>query len=104
MARSQGCVINCLQMNFIRMLIAALVGLLSTSLLVSALEPINEQNKSEETAQKQYIVTLRDEISGTDFDEVSNWITGNGGKIVESINENFAKLIIAKADESISNF
>ena len=92
-------------MNLIRILITALVGLLSTSLFVSAFTPApaDAQDKSAESAKKKYVVNFHDEITLQDFDEVSNWISKNGGEIVLSSNENFAKFIVAKADPSISN-
>lgn len=51
---------------------------------------------------KQYVVSFHDEVSMQDFDAASKWITEHKGEIVESINENFAKLIIAKMDNKIS--
>lgn len=93
-------------MNFIRVIFAALLGLLSTSVFVFA-EESNESSAatiSTESSLKQYVVTFHDEVSAEDFSEVSKWITENKGEIVESINENFAKLIIAKSDPSIRKF
>lgn len=89
-------------MNLFRIIFAALLGLLSSSMLVFA-EAIKENSTtiSTESDLKQYVITFHDEVSATDFSEVSKWITDNKGEIVESINENFAKLIIAKSDPSI---
>lgn len=90
-------------MNFLRVIFAALLGLLSTSIFVFA----DENNEpaaatiSTEASLKQYVVTFHDEVTAEDFSEVSKWITENKGEIVESINENFAKLIIAKSDPKI---
>jgi hypothetical protein len=90
----------------------AIFGLLSWSILVSAQAAKKQEPEfadsakkfeqiSTESSLKQYVVTFHDEISGDDFSEVSKWITDNKGEIVESINEHFAKLIIAKSDPSI---
>ncbi len=90
-------------MNFLRVIFAALLGLLSTSIFVFS-EETNEPAAatiSTEASLKQYVVTFHDEVTAEDFSEVSKWITENNGEIVESINENFAKLIIAKSDPSI---
>ena len=70
-------------------------------MFVFAEEAKETETISTESALKQYVVTFRDEVSAADFSEVSKWITDNKGEIVESINENFAKLIIAKSDPSI---
>lgn len=51
---------------------------------------------------KQYVVSFHDEVSMEQFDAASKWITEHKGEIVESINENFAKLIIAKMEPKIS--
>lgn len=89
-------------MNFVRIIFTALLGILSTSTLVFAKEAKESSPViSTESALKQYVVTFHDEVSAEEFSEVSKWITENNGEIVESINENFAKLIIAKSDPSI---
>lgn len=87
-------------MNLLRVLFAALLGLLSSSILVLA-NDVEEGSSISTEAVKQYIVTFHDEATAVDFSEISQWITENKGEIVESINENFAKLIIAKSDPSI---
>lgn len=88
-------------MNLVRVLLAALLGLFSTSLFAFAEEVKKPETISTESAVKQYVVTFHDEVTADDFSDVSKWITENHGEIVESINENFAKLIIAKSDPSI---
>lgn len=92
-------------MKLIHLVLAAIIGLFSTSIFVFAEEngKSSPETISTESALKQYVVTFRDEVSANDFEETSKWITDNKGKIVESINENFAKLIIAKMDSSIRN-
>lgn len=89
-------------MNIARILFAALLGFFSNS-INSFAEKVEESvvSISTESNLKQYVVTFHDEVSADDFSEVSKWITENKGEIVESINENFAKLIIAKSDDSI---
>lgn len=88
-------------MNLLRVIFTALLGLLSSSILVLA-NDVQETGSSISTESvKQYIVTFHDEATTDDFSEISKWITENKGEIVESINENFAKLIIAKSDPSI---
>ena len=88
-------------MNLIRVFFAAIIGLLYSSVFVFADETKAPETITTESSIKQYVVTFRDEVSATDFSEISKWITDNNGEIVESINENFAKLIIAKMDSSI---
>ena len=90
-------------MNYVRFILAALLGLLSTSMLAFAEESkdASAATISTESTVKQYVVTFHDEVSAEEFSEVSKWITENKGQIVESINENFAKLIIAKSDDAI---
>lgn len=93
-------------MKLIHLVLAAIIGLFSTSIFVCAQDQIKKSTPviiSTELALKQYVVTFRDEVSASDFEETSKWITDNKGQIVESINENFAKLIIAKMDSSIRN-
>lgn len=88
-------------MNLLRVIFAALLGLLSSSILVLANEVQEGSPISTESVKQQYIVTFHDEATSENFSEISQWITDNKGEIVESINENFAKLIIAKSDPSI---
>lgn len=64
-------------------------------------KPVASQKSTE--GSKQYVVSFHDEISMEQFDAASKWITEHKGEIVESINENFAKLIIAKMEPKISN-
>lgn len=94
-------------MKLVHLILAAILGLFSSSIFVLA-EGNNDNASagtiSTESALKQYVVTFRDEVSANDFEETSKWITDNKGQIVESINENFAKLIIAKMDSSIRKF
>lgn len=94
-------------MNYIRIVFAALLGLLSSSIFAFAEKSQDhtaDTTVSTESTLKQYVVSFHDNVSAEVFDEVSTWITNNKGEIIESINENFAKLIIAKSDESIRNF
>ena len=88
-------------MKFALVAISALFGL---SLAQNAAAPSNEEAKpaAAGASTKQYVVSFEDEVSSQDFEAVSKWIKERNGEIVESINENFAKLIIAKMDESIS--
>ena len=99
-------VANCSTMNLLRLLFVTFLGMFASNLSVSAKE--NKENEAQkvstENALKQYVVTFHDEITAVDFDDTSKWITDNRGEIVESINENFAKLIIAKMDPSIRIF
>lgn len=93
-------------MNLLRVLFAAILGLLSSSIFVSAQEAkaseaVSAEAISTESALKQYVVNFHDEATAEDFSEISKWITDNNGEIIENINENFAKLIIAKSDTSI---
>lgn len=94
-------------MNLLRIIFAALLGLLSSSLFVFA-KDTKENNETEESntistdsGMKQYVITFQDGATTADFSEITQWITDNKGEIVEKINENFAKLIIAKSDPSI---
>ena len=85
-------------MNLLRIIFSALLGFLSSSIFVLANEAKVLANDS---PVKQYIVTFHNEATAADFNEISQWITENKGEIVESINENFAKLIIAKSGDYI---
>ena len=91
-------------MNLLRVIFAALLGLLSSSILVLANEVKEGGSISTESSLKQYIITFHDEATSAEFSEISKWVTDNKGEIVESINENFAKLIIAKSDPSIRKY
>lgn len=62
----------------------------------------NDNKDAAASATKQYIVSFEDEVTSEDFESVRKWIKEHNGEVVEAINENFAKLIIAKMDESIS--
>lgn len=91
-------------MNILRVIFAALLGLLSSSIFVLANDANDGGSISTDSGSKQYIVTFHDEATNEEFSDISKWITENKGEIVESINENFAKLIIAKSDPSIRKF
>ena len=91
-------------MNLLRVIFAALLGLLSSSILVLANEVKEGGSISTESSLKQYIITFHDEATSAEFSEISKWVTDNKGEIVESINVNFAKLIIAKSDPSIRKY
>lgn len=91
-------------MNILRVIFAALLGLLSSSIFVLANDAKDGGSISTDSGAKQYIVTFHDEATNEEFSDISKWITENKGEIVESINENFAKLIIAKSDPSIRKF
>jgi len=88
-------------MNLLRIIFAALLGFISSSLFVSAEDVKENETISTDSGVKQYVVTFKDEATIADFSEITQWITDNKGEIVESINENFAKLIIAKSEPSI---
>lgn len=74
---------------------------MSSTFFVFAEDFKENESISTDSGIKQYVVTFRDEATASDFSEITKWITENKGEIVESINENFAKLIIAKSDPSI---
>lgn len=88
-------------MNLLRIIFAALLGLMSSTLFVFAEDAKENETITTDSGIKQYVVTFHDEATASDFSEITKWITENKGEIVESINENFAKLIIAKSDPSI---
>ena len=88
-------------MNLLRIIFVALLGFISSSLFVSAEDVKENETISTDSGVKQYVVTFKDEATIADFSEITQWITDNKGEIVESINENFAKLIIAKSEPSI---
>lgn len=88
-------------MNLLRIIFAALLGLISPSLFVLADDAKESETISTDSGVKQYVVTFKDDATIADFSEITQWITENKGEIVESINENFAKLIIAKSEPSI---
>jgi hypothetical protein len=88
-------------MNLLRIIFATLLGFMSSSLFVLAEIEKENETISTDSGVKQYVVTFHDDATAIDFSEISQWITENKGEIVESINENFAKLIIAKSDPSI---
>lgn len=93
-----------LSMNLLRIIFAALLGLMSSSVFIFAEDVKENETISTESGVKQYVVTFKDEATIADFSEITQWITDNKGEIVESINENFAKLIIAKSEPSIRKF
>ncbi len=84
-------------MKFALLAITALFGLSAAQEA-----PKDASAGSAAPAAKQYVVSFEDDVSPQDFEAVSKWIKDHEGEIVESINENFAKLIIAKMDDSIS--
>lgn len=88
-------------MNLLRIVFAALLGLIYSTFFVFAKDSKENEAISTDSGIKQYVVTFHDEATVSDFSEITKWITENKGEIVESINENFAKLIIAKSDPSI---
>jgi hypothetical protein len=92
-------------MKFALLAVSALFGFSAAQVVAEDAKPAAAAADIASTpeATKQYVVSFEDEVSTQDFEAVSKWIKDRHGEIVESINENFAKLIIAKMDESISN-
>ena len=89
-------------MNLLRIIFAAFLGLISSSFFVLAKDTEKKEEAiSTNSGIEQYVVTFHNYATASDFSEITQWITQNKGEIVESINENFAKLIIAKSDSSI---
>lgn len=90
-------------MKFAAIAFAAIIGIMTTSSVYAEEQIIPAAVISTESAAKQYVVTFHDDISTEAFEETSKWIKENNGEVLESINENFAKLMIVKMSDSISN-
>lgn len=54
-------------------------------------------------APKNWVVNFKTdtEVSASNFEEVEKWITANNGKVVDKLNSNEYKVIIAEMDEKI---
>ena len=52
---------------------------------------------------KNWVVNFKTdtEVSASNFEDVEKWITANNGKVVDKLNSNEYKVIIAEMDEKI---
>ena len=55
------------------------------------------------TNPKNWVVNFKTdtEVSASNFEDVEKWITANNGKVVDKLNSNEYKVIIAEMDEKI---